>query len=417
MPKQPANARTISQAASRRKLAFFAHDANESTVTKRALAFAAEGVDVVGLMFKRKRDRPDQTPAWRCVDLGVTTDRNYLRRIPQLFSAFVTIVRHRTWLTGCQVFYARNIDMLLLAVAVRLALRLPATIIYEVLDVQRVFLRADTVGTLMRWAERRLMSFCALLVVSSQDFMDHYFVGRQNYRGPWYLLENKVPAAAMDRSGATHRLAASSAAPWTIGWFGVLRCHKSLASLAAIADDLGDQVRIVMRGLPSHEDVTHEQIAAVCAQRPNMYFGGPYRNPLDLAAIYGEVDFAWCVDYLDQGSNSDWLLPNRIYEGGLYGALALSRRGTATGRKVERERLGVALDEPIASGTVALLHGLTRASHQVQSERLRALPAATFVDLADTKLLLGVLFGSAETSQSSVSQTTPRRASPLKPSA
>ena len=59
---------------------------------------------------------------------------------------------------GCDVIYARNIDMLMLAVAAKAMLGLRGAIAYEVLDVQRPFMREDAVGTLMRWAERRLMS-------------------------------------------------------------------------------------------------------------------------------------------------------------------------------------------------------------------------------------------------------------------
>ena len=107
------------------------------------------------------------------------------------------------------------------------------------------------------------------------------------------------------------------------------------------------KVYVLLRGTPSQEDLTKEQIEAASSTRPNMRYEGPYKSPRDLPQIYGNIDFAWSIDYTDAGKNSDWLLPNRIYEGALFGALALARRGTATGNKVEADGLGWALDEPL----------------------------------------------------------------------
>ena len=87
--------------------------------------------------------------------------------------------------------------------------------------------------------------------------------------------------------------------------------------LAAIAGTLGDAVRIVIAGRLSEEDIDPRDFFETLARHPNMAFRGPYANPGELPDIYGGVHFSWAVDYLDDGLNSDWLLPNRLYEGGL----------------------------------------------------------------------------------------------------
>jgi hypothetical protein len=166
---------------------------------------------------------------------------------------------------------------------------------------------------------------------------------------------------------------------------------RSLKILCHIADVLGDRVQIHIRGRTSEEDLEQRAIEEAAAHRPNVTFWGPYASPDDLPAIYGAVHFSWCVDYLDAGTNSDWLLPNRIYEGGLYGALALARRGTATGRMVERERLGWALAEPLEDSALECLCAMDEQTYRERSQFVVALPRSLFVDETDTRALLEFL--------------------------
>ena len=68
---------------------------------------------------------------------------------------------------------------------------------------------------------------------------------------------------------------------------------------------------------------------------PDLSFLGPYAWPGDLPDIYGGVDVAWLIDRYQAGQNSDWLLPNRLYEGCLNGAVLSTglraRRAGCTG--------------------------------------------------------------------------------------
>jgi succinoglycan biosynthesis protein ExoL len=173
-----------------------------------------------------------------------------------------------------------------------------------------------------------------------------------------------------------------------IGWSGVLRCRRSLSILVEIATRLGQRVRVVLRGRLSPCDISADDLAAASARCPNLVFLGPYSNPADLAAIYGAVHFTWAVDYTDAGFNSDWLIPNRIYEGGLHGAVMLARRATATGDLVEKLGLGWAFQEPLVDRVVAFLEQLGPDAYEAARCRVEATPRACFVDEKDTAGLL-----------------------------
>lgn len=378
-----------------KQIAFFAHDSGESVVIKRAKAFQAAGATVTGFMFFRERDKARPAPVWHNIPLGTTVDRNYLARLPKLCSGLWTVLRHRRDLAKCDALYARNFDMMALATAAKLLTRSRAKLVYEVLDVQRAFVGTGLVSRVFRWLERRLLSACDLLVVSSPMFVTRYFEAQQGYMGPWYLLENKVAANQLtDETAAPSDAAPTPGPPWIIGWFGTLRCTRSLGILSRLAAAHPDQVAVHIRGTLSEEDISKEMMQKETEGRENFRYFGPYESPRDLADIYGKIHFTWAIDFLDANSNSDWLLPNRLYEGGLYNSVPIARAGTATGDKVQRDGLGVTLAEPIDTSLSAWILAMTASHFAALHDAARVAPRSLFVDENDTASLLEAVAGS-----------------------
>jgi succinoglycan biosynthesis protein ExoL len=371
-------------------VAFFGHDSNEPTIVKRMQAFSGGGARVVAFTFTRRR--PNSAPATRFdnIHLGFTEDRNYLRRLPQLMrGAGIAIARFDT-IRRADVIYARNIDMALIACFAKLLSGSRAPFVYEVLDVQRIFLGERFVNKIFRFVERRIIGASSMLVVSSPMFMEKYFHLQQKYRGAWRLLENKISSVGLPKAYALSDPPA--APPWRIGWHGRLRCQRSLEILCEIADRLGEKVFIDIRGAPSEEDITGEQIESLVASRRNMAYGGAYERG-DLPDIYAGVHFSWCVDFLDAGSNSDWLLPNRLYEGGLFGAIALTRSETATARKAEDDGLGFAFRDPLCESVVSFLDDLEAEDYVAFRDRVKNMPRSKFIDTTESAELLHSIIG------------------------
>jgi succinoglycan biosynthesis protein ExoL len=84
--------------------------------------------------------------------------------------------------------------------------------------------------------------------------------------------------------------------------------------------------------------------------------------------MYGGVHFVWTIDYYEAGGNSDWLLPNRLYEGPLHGAVPLTLRNVEAGRWLHRRGCGVLLGEPVEENLAAFLANLD-ARHYAECER------------------------------------------------
>jgi succinoglycan biosynthesis protein ExoL len=124
----------------------------------------------------------------------------------------------------------------------------------------------------------------------------------------------------------------------------------------ATADALGSAVMIKIHGNIHRHAIPN--FDTEIARRPNVVYRGPYRYPQDLAGIYAGCDLVWAQDLWQRGGNSDWLLPNRLYEASWYGCPSIAVAHTETGRRVASDRLGFTIPRPNSAELVALLSSL-----------------------------------------------------------
>jgi succinoglycan biosynthesis protein ExoL len=370
------------------RIAYFVHNLRDPAVRRRLWLLRLGGAQVSLLGFRRSEEPVAPAPGEPVVDLGRTHDAAMGQRALAVAKAVGRAPFLRAAVAGRDVIMARNLETLAVACAAR-ALHAPkAKLIYECLDVHRSLLGDGFKSKAMRWVERALMARCDQVVVSSPAFVEHYFQPRQSLSRPWLLIENKlVHDRGLDAAAATLGGPAPGP-PWTIGWFGVIRCAKSLSMLRQIATALPDQVRVVIRGqVARHEfDDFDGQVAAT----PGMSYLGPY-EPSEVSRCYGEVHFSWAIDYFEEGQNSLWLLPNRIYEGGRNGVPALALAGVETGRWVAERGAGLVLKDPVAE-VISHLSGLTAADYAALRQRVEDLPASTFTyDSRDSARLVAAL--------------------------
>lgn len=339
------------------RILVFAFDIAEAAQIRRIRSFAAAGFEVMSASMRRANMNRDFEPDWPDIHLFVTRNESPVRRAATILGAIVKMMRHRNVVAGSDMLVARNFDMLAIAWASRLMQRRGRPrLVYECLDIHGLFTREDFMGRAMRAAERFLLSRVDLLVTSSPGFVREYFDPVQKYRGPVAIIENKLwfDGEAIPRPAAPRQRQPGE--PLVLGWIGSIRCAPSLDLLMATADSLGDRVRIEIHGAVHHHAVPgfREAVAA----RPNVRWFGPYRYPEGLAEVYARCDLVWAQDLWQRGANSDWLLPNRIYEASWFGCPSVAVADTETGRRIRGNNLGFVIGQPTAPDLVALLEGL-----------------------------------------------------------
>jgi succinoglycan biosynthesis protein ExoL len=288
--------------------------------------------------------------------------------------------------------------MLALAKRARSFFSADIPVIYECLDIHRLLLGESGASKAMRSAERALGRDAVLLMTSSPAFVRDYFHRFGQIDAPVLLLHNKVLELA-DRpvDSESREPAASPGEPWRIGWFGALRCRKSLELLAAFTRRMEGRFEVVLRGRPAYSEFA--DFNGFVGAEPHIRFEGAYRNPEDLARIYGEVHFSWAIDFFEEGLNSSWLLPNRLYEGCRYGAVPIAMRQTETGRFLADRHMGVLLDEASAPALATRLADVDADKYAAARRKILAEDRGTWAcDLRDCRALvdrLQALAGSA----------------------
>ncbi len=353
------------------RVIFFANDIAEAAQIRRIQGIRALGHEVTSISFRRDNMNEAFDPDWRDVNIGRTQNNRLFQRVLKLGVGVVRTCRARRFLDDSDVWVARNFDMLAIACAVRFLLgRHQVRLVYECLDIHGLFTRDDVIGRAMRWMERRLLARTALLVVSSPGFLRAYFTPVQHYVGKTALIENKLWLGDRPVPRPAPPVMRDPDAPLVLGWVGSLRCADSLSLLAAAAEALGPQIRIVFHGNVHRNAVP--DFDAIVGQLRNVEYKGPYAYPDGLRRIYGACDLVWAQDLWQRGANSDWLLPNRIYEASFYGCPSIAVSGTETGRRVAATGLGFVIAEPSAKDLIALLRSLTPDEIAAAAQRILA---------------------------------------------
>ena len=333
------------------RVAYFVHELGDPAVQKRMRMLRTTGHRVSMLGFERSRPTPPSigTPTFV---LGQTQSGKFLHRALSVLLALPRAWSEQRHWADADVVLARNLETLAIVCALAPIVRFRGRLIYECLDIHRLLLRQDRVGEALRAIERRCLRSVSGLMVSSPAFVEHYFKPIQNYDGPVKLVENKIVDA---NAGEATRTAEPAAKPWTIAWCGVLRCAKSFALLRGLAAASDGRVQIALWGTPALDQIPDFNEAA--ATTPNMRFHGAYQRE-DLSRIYREAHFVWTGDYFEQGGNSDWLLPNRLYEGLAHGAVPLATDGVEAARWLKDHDVGVVLDEPVETSLPGFMNAL-----------------------------------------------------------
>jgi succinoglycan biosynthesis protein ExoL len=347
------------------KILYLVPNLADPAVARRIAILRLGGAEVDVCGFRRAGTEVPNLDVGTYLELDETFDARFAQRMLATMRARSKVRNWATRLSRPDVIIARNLEMLALASRLQAFWPGQPPVVYECLDIHRLMLRQDPIGQAMRGAERHWTRQAALLLTSSPAFVRNYF----DVHGapPTEIVENKVIWDGEDRGRNPVLSGVDTKGAVRIGWFGALRCARSLEALRGLADEFEGDIEVVLRGRPALTEF--DDFSGIVADQRHLRFEGPYRNPDDLAAIYSDVHLAWAIDFFEQGQNSQWLLPNRIYEGCLHGAIPVALAGTETAAFIAEKGIGIVLPDIAPETLRSRLGSLT-------GERLMQLAAA-----------------------------------------
>jgi succinoglycan biosynthesis protein ExoL len=366
------------------KILYLVHDLSDTTVHKRVLMLKDAGAELIILGFCRDNIPPKVIHGCTSISLGRTYNGKFINRSLLTMKIILTLNRYKTLIKDCNVILARTLEMLAVANRARFMTEKSSVMIYECLDIHRLLLMKNLVGKLFRSTEKNLLKNIDFIITSSPAYIREYFKKNDVYSGPFYLIENKIYEPYPTNSQSQKTL---QGAPWKIGWFGAIRCSKSLNILSAVVKKMNGRVELIIRGKPSHDQFVDFDQQVVST--PGISYEGPYKNPTDLEKIYQEVHFNWAIDMFEEGMNSSWLLPNRIYEGGYHQCIPIVQKGLETYSYVNNMGLGVFLDHPIETSLINFFDTLTLEGYLELQNKANSIPRNSWIyDKSDSAALL-----------------------------
>jgi succinoglycan biosynthesis protein ExoL len=359
------------------KILVLAQDLADVNIQRRIAMLCAGGAQVTLAGFRRVPQPVENVAGCRTLDFGQTSDARFFQRIIAVAQKLISLPRYKALFTDAEVIIARNLDMLLIATCGRTLCKPLPVLVYEVLDIHPLMLNKGPVGLVLRWLERQLSRRVAAIVTSSPAFVSHYFQSIARLRIPIRLVENKVLHSNEEMAPCEVPAPRRPGPPWVIGWFGKLRCPRSLRLLIELAKQSEGTVQVVIRGKPLRH--LFGDFEKTVRDLPGIKFLGPYRNPQDLPNIYRGVHFSWAIDMSEEGLNSSWLLPNRVYEGGLYGAVPMALGSVETGRFLKHLGVGVLLTDSLAHSLRNFFATLTPQKYHDLETAILSVPRATWL--------------------------------------
>ena len=356
---------------------YLAHDLADPAIRRRVMTLQAGGARVSLAGFTRGENTLATVDGVSPVVLGETADGRFAQRILSILKSSLALRSALKGVAKPDVVIARNLEMLALARRASAIYGRSVPVVYECLDIHRLLLNDGVVGKLVNAAQRYFARDAKLLITSSPAFVSQYFAPRSGLQLPVLLQENKVLMLDQTTLAAPTPRLPKAGKPWKIGWFGALRCRKSLEILADFAKRMDGKVEVILRGRPAYSEF--DDFDGFVANAPHLSFQGPYKNPEDLASIYNEVQFTWAIDFFEEGQNSSWLLPNRLYEGCLYGTLPIAVTQTETARFLETRGIGRILPSTDAATLEALFRGLSEQAYLDDCHKLAAIDRQQWV--------------------------------------
>lgn len=358
------------------KILVLAHDLSDAAIHRRVAMLKTGGARVSVAGFRRTDEIIRDVEGCPAVDFGRTYNAGFLQRIFSVLRTVLFLAQYRALFADADIILARNLEMLAIGVRGQSLCARKPMLIYESLDIHRLLLRQDFIGAGLRALEGWLSRRASALITSSPAFVSGYFNALSQVKLPVRLVENKILEANVNLSSAPK----PDSPPWIIGWFGMIRCKKSLQILSDLARQSGGLVKVVIRGRPSPDQFA--DFEKLVSSMPNVSYMGPYKAS-DLAAMHNGVHFNWAVDMFEEGLNSSWLLPNRLYEGGAYNCVAMADENVESGKFLKRLGTGVTLKQPLGAALAAFFKNLKPEQYSALADAAAQVPRATWICTAD----------------------------------
>lgn len=320
--------------------------------------------------------------------LGKLDHGSLLKRIPVYKYALNKMVELSA---EHDVIFVYTLDNFLLAWMGKVAARSDIKIVLFILDIRRLFIGNKLTNHIIQSFLLFAFDKCELILVSSRDYIEGYVAKHvKQLPDKWLEIENKIDPYVVDKSSDNNFLPPTkNDDSITIGYFGILRCQRSLTALLMIAEQGQGKFNIEIRG----EFLGLKEAEQQISRTPNVNYLGRYKNPQDLSSIYNACDIIWaCYPFETGESNQRWAKTNRFYEAGYFKKPIIVNEGSNDARFVVKAKNGLVIDLTNVNKAVSSILELNKQQLATFSSAYLVISPSTFEysdEFDDLKKTLG----------------------------
>jgi succinoglycan biosynthesis protein ExoL len=338
--------------------------------------------------FERKGSYPRKKINFEINTLGEITHVSYLKRLVLIAKSINKI---RSAVRKADVVYTFGLDMLFLGwISKLLSFRKNVKIIYEVGDIREILIGKSPINNIARFFEKFLLRFVSVLVITSEAFYTEYFLKVLNSKSlRYHVIENKLDSDIMSIE-SLQEITEKDNKKFTIGYFGILRCARTLELLKLLIQKSNGKIKVYLRGLPGIK-TQNEYNNLVSTE--GVVNEGPYIVPDDLSEMYNSVDVVWaCYPY--QGKeigNWSWAKTIRFYESCYFKKPIFVQAGTEDCKTVEQYGIGICLGLENIEKTVEYILSLSEDEISEWEKNMNALPEHIYMYSDEHEKLITLL--------------------------
>lgn len=307
---------------------------SDSYYRKRIEKLSEIGVHCAVLGFERNH-YPGKAWDMQTTSLGNMQHGRYFRRIGILLRS---VFRIRKAAKNQDAIYAYNLDILMIS---WLATRFQPgeiKIIYDVADIRAILAEKGFISVVLRALERFLLKKTAVVVVASPAYIDGYFKSIQQVDNTYFVIENKVDKSSLpDQTEFVQP--DSKKETITIGYYGMLRCERSLHVLKELIENSDGRIRLLLRGIFLNTGSFEEEFKKL----EYAHYGGPFVYPDDMNEMFGAADLIWGAHFQTK-PNKKWAIVNRFYQACYFKRPLIVQAGSQNASLVNRFRIGLDID-------------------------------------------------------------------------
>ncbi len=347
-----------------KKIVFITSDVHDPHTIKRIEEFKAHGFRIKVYGFRRGEEvTPDDI-----ILLGNIEDLHYSKRLPTLFKGIRKALKEQA--NSDNILYYFGLDI----ASVGTMIDGHHKYIYEECDLSHTYIRNALIRGFFDKADKYIIKKSLLTILTSEGFAKYHF--GDEMPGNVRIITNRLDAAVMQC--APSRKKDLNIEHLSIGFVGGVR-FKSIYSFA----------EYFIKTYPQHDFHFFGRIAAgyidkykSLEQYSNCHFHGAFTSPIDLPAIYSQLDMVLSTYDVDI-ANVRYAEPNKLYESIFFETPIIVSKGTFLADRVKRLGSGYSVDPLSGDSINKFVNGLSKEDVQSKIENIRKLPKQMAINTND----------------------------------